>query len=216
MVSPQETIAPRNVVAKYANTKVLFLLFVALPTVTLGGTTNTGQLPQAQRPAAWATPLQKPGLPNLHRVSSVLYRGAQPSREGMLQLEQMGVKTVVDLRGFHDDTDKLPGTKLSCVTIRFYTWHPEDDDMVRFLKTVTDINKQPVFVHCERGIDRTGTMVAVYRMAVQGWSKDEAIREMTQGGFGYDNLFPNLVAYLKALDVATLQKKAGIVVPGKD
>jgi protein tyrosine/serine phosphatase len=185
------------------------LLFSATMNL-FGGPEKTVQLPANERPATWASPLEKPGLPNLNQVSSVLFRGAQPTHEGMGQLEKMGVKTVVNLRGLHDNRDKLSGTKLSNVTIRFHTWHPEDEDMVKFLKTVTDTNRQPVFVHCKRGIDRTGTMVAVYRIAVQGWSKDEAVREMTQGGFGYDDMFPNLVEYVKKLDVPSLQKKAGI------
>jgi hypothetical protein len=53
-------------------------------------------------------------------------------------------------------------------------------------------------------------MIAVYRIAVQGWTRDEAVREMTQGGFGYDDLFPNLVEYVKKLDVDRLKQKAGI------
>ena len=187
------------------------MVLVLLTPLIVGGSANkAAQLPQSERPVKWATPLKKSGLPNLSQVSPVLFRGAQPSHEGMLQLEQMGVKTVVNLRGLHDDEDRLTGTKLSYVSIRFHTWHPEAEDMVEFLKAVTDTYKQPVFVHCKRGIDRTGTMVALYRVAVQGWTKDEAIREMTKGGFGFDDMFPNLVTYLKELDVAALQKKAGI------
>ena len=185
-------------------------LGLCLPLV-VGGTTNqTAQLPPSERPTTWATPIQKVGLPNLHQVSPVLFRGAQPTHEGMQKLDQMGVKTIINLRGLHDDEDKLKDTKLAYVSIRFHTWHPEDEDMVKFLKAVTDTNRQPIFVHCQRGIDRTGTMVAIYRIAVQGWTKDEAVREMTQGGFGYDDMFPNLVTYVKELDVAALQKRAGI------
>lgn len=182
-----------------------------LPLVVCAATNKTAQLPPGQRPASWATPLEKPGLPNLHQVSPTLYRGAQPSHEGMLQLQQMGVKTVIALRGLHDDDALVKGTSLAHVTIRFHTWHPEEGDMVKFLKVVMDPDHQPVFVHCKRGIDRTGTIVALYRVAAQGWTKEEAIRELTQGGFGYDDMFPNLVAYVKNLDVASLKRKAGIL-----
>lgn len=181
------------------------LLFFFTPLILSAGTNKTVQLPPSERPATWATPLEKPGLPNLHQVSPILFRGAQPSPEGML------VKTVVCLRGLHDDELPPEDSTLSCVSIRFHTWHPEEDDMVKFLETMTDPKKQPVFVHCKRGIDRTGTMVALYRIAVQGWSKDEAVREMTQGGFGYDDLFPNLVEYVKNLDVDRIKRKAGIL-----
>ena len=171
---------------------------------------KTVQLPPAERPATWAMPVAKPGLPNLHKVSPALYRGAQPTRAGMSELQAMGIKTLVSLRGLHDDENLTAGTSLGYVGIPFHIWHPEEEDMLKFLKVVSDPARQPVFVHCKRGIDRTGTMVALYRIAIQGWSKEEAIREMTQGGFGYDDLFPNLISYLEKLDVEGLRQKAGI------
>ena len=181
-----------------------------LPLIFGGGTNKTVQLPQNERPATWAVLLEKPGLPNLYKVSPTLFRGAQPSHDGMLQLQQMGVKTIVSLRGFHDDEALAKGTSISHISIRFHTWHPEEEEMVAFLKIVTDPARQPVFVHCKRGIDRTGTMAALYRIGVQGWTKEEAVREMTKGGFGYDDLFPNLVAYVQGLDIGKIKQKAGI------
>ena len=150
---------------------------------------HTEQLPQSERPATWAVPMEKSGLPNLFQVSPNLFRGAQPTHAGMLQLKTMGIKTVLSLRGMHDDDEFVEGTDLTKARIRFHTWHPEEEDMLKFLKLVNDPAGLPMFVHCKRGIDRTGTMVAIYRVCVQGWSKEEAIREMTQGGFGYDDKF---------------------------
>jgi protein tyrosine phosphatase (PTP) superfamily phosphohydrolase (DUF442 family) len=175
-----------------------------------GSVANGGQASAAKRPAQWAVRLERPGLPNFYKVSRVLYRGAQPKREGIPQLQDMGIKTVVSLRVFHDDSYLLRGTSLNQEVIPFHTWHPEDQDVVRFLQIVIDLAKRPVFVHCQRGIDRTGTMVAIYRIAVQGWSREEAIREMTQGGFGYDGKFPNLVRYLQKVDIAAIKRKAGL------
>jgi protein tyrosine/serine phosphatase len=99
---------------------------------------------------------------------------------------------------------------LKSEVIPFLAWHPEDEDVVRFLQIVADPSKTPVFVHCRRGVDRTGTMVAIYRIAVQGWSRGEAIREMTEGGFGYDGKFPNLVKYIQKLDIDAIKRKAGL------
>jgi protein tyrosine/serine phosphatase len=50
-------------------------------------------------------------------------------------------------------------------------------DVVKFLQIVTDPEKVPVFVHCQHGADRTGVMAASYRIIVQGWSKDQALRK---------------------------------------
>ena len=82
--------------------------------------------------------------------------------------------------------------------------------MVRFLRVVTDPPRQPLFVHCHHGADRTGLMTAVYRVVVQSWSKDEAIREMTEGGYGYHPLWTGLPAYVRRTDLARLARAAAI------
>ncbi len=158
----------------------------------------------------WAEPLELPGLPNLHKVSDQLYRGAQPTAEGIKQLEKLGVKTVVNLRFVLSDRDKLKGTALGYEHINMTTFYPVTGDVVRFLKIVTDPNRTPVFAHCQHGADRTGTMCAVYRIAVQGWSKDEAIEEMTKGGFGHHPIWKNLVEFIRELDIEQIKRAAGI------
>jgi protein tyrosine/serine phosphatase len=128
----------------------------------------------------------------------------------MKQLEKFGIKTVINLRAFHSDRDELKDANLRWEHISVKTWHPEDEDVVQFLKIVTDPNKVPVFVHCQYGADRTGTMCAIYRITVQGWSKDEAIEEMTKGNFGFHEIWDNLVDYIRALDIEKIKKQAGI------
>lgn len=158
----------------------------------------------------WAKPVERPGCPNLHKVVDNLYRGAQPSKEGMRQLERMGIKTVINLRSFNSDRDELTGTKLQGEHLWVKAWHPEDKEVVKFLQIVTDTNAMPVFVHCQHGADRTGTMCAIYRIAVQGWTKEQAIEEMTKGGFGYHAVWKNLIQYLNELDIPAIKKKAGL------
>ena len=159
----------------------------------------------------WAVKItDQPGLENFHRVTPNLYRGKQPTAEGLRSAEKLGVKTVIDLRVFHSDADEAAGTKLKLERISFKTWHAEDDDVVRFLKIVTAKKCQPVFVHCLHGSDRTGTMIAIYRIAVQGWSKREAIDEMTKGSFGFHPVWKNLIAYIEKLDIESLRKRAGL------
>lgn len=162
------------------------------------------------RPATWAHRLELPGVPNLHKVSNDLYRGAQPSAEGMEQLEKLGIKTVVNLRSLHSDRDEIADTGLGYEHIRMKTWNPETEDVVRFLKIITDSNRTPVFVHCYRGADRTGMMCAIYRITVQGWSKAEATEEMTKGGFGFYSGWEDLIDYVLKLDIDEIRESASL------
>jgi protein tyrosine phosphatase (PTP) superfamily phosphohydrolase (DUF442 family) len=163
-----------------------------------------------QRPASWATPIQLNGVPNLHKVSEDLYRSAQPTAEGMKNLKMMGVETVVNLRSFHSDRGQIGETALAYEHIYMKAWHPEEEEIVRFLQIVTNPKRTPVLVHCLQGADRTGTMSAIYRIAVQGWTKDKAIKEMTEGGFGFHGVFENLLSWIKKLDIEQIKDQAGI------
>jgi uncharacterized protein (TIGR01244 family) len=162
------------------------------------------------RPASWAQPVDLLGVPNLHRVDENLYRSAQPTAQGMKNLKQMGFETVVNLRSFHSDRNDIGNTGLGYEHIYMKAWHPERKEIVRFLQIVTNPKRSPVLFHCLHGADRTGSMCALYRIAVQGWTKDEAIREMTEGGYNFHAVFGNLPKWIRELDVESIRKEVGI------
>ena len=155
----------------------------------------------------WAERFELSGVPNLYKVSDNLYRGAQPSAEGMRQLKKLGIKTIINLRFIHSDRGKIKGTELDYEHIHMTTWNPHTKKVVRFLQIVTDSNRTPVFVHCHRGIDRAGVLCAIYRIVVEGWNKDEAIEEMTKGSFALRSVQKNLVDYVRCLDVGDIKRR---------
>jgi protein tyrosine/serine phosphatase len=162
------------------------------------------------RPEHWAKAIEIQGVPNLHKVSDTLYRSAQPSAEGMTNLKNVGIKTIVNLRSFHSDRDEIGDSGFAYEHIYMKAWHPEEEEAIRFLQIVTAPKRSPVLVHCQHGADRTGTMCALYRIAIQGWTKEEAVREMTQGGFGFHEIWKNLPNWLENLDIEAIKKKAGV------
>ena len=168
------------------------------------------------RPATWAVRLERPGLANFHQVTTNLYRGAQPTARGMAELKAMGIKTVVNLRTLHSDKDELAGLDLRQGRLHMKPWHAEEEDVVRFLKIVADTNNLPVFVHCQRGADRTGLLCAMYRTTICGWSREEAIREMRDGGFNFYPGWQNIVTYIEQADVEKLKRQAGLLPPDKN
>ena len=162
------------------------------------------------RPEKWAQKIEISGLPNFHKVSDALYRGAQPDKKGMEELKKMGIKTIINLRTFHSDRDEIDTMNFNYIPISAQAWKTKEKVVLNFLKTVTDTENQPVFVHCQHGADRTGTMCAIYRIAVQNWTKEDAIEEMVNGGFGYHTVWKNLISYIKKVNIEKLQKKSGI------
>jgi protein tyrosine phosphatase (PTP) superfamily phosphohydrolase (DUF442 family) len=183
-------------------------VFIALVLSATGAAVSSE--PHDDRPKTWANPVELQGVPNLHKVSDSLYRSGQPTAEGMRNLKELGVVTVVNLRSFHSDRDELGTTGLAYEHITMKAWHPERKEAVRFLQIVADAKQSPVLVHCMHGSDRTGAMVAVYRIAIEGWTKEDAIEEMRKGGFGFNETWVNLPAWIRDLDVDSLREEAGI------
>ena len=165
---------------------------------------------ETNRPPDWARKVDVAGVRNCFQVASNLYRGAQPTAEGMAQLKARGIRTIINLRAFHSDQDLVAGTGLKSVRFETEPWRGEGEDVVRFLKIVTDTNNLPAFVHCQRGADRTGTMCAFYRITVCNWTKNEALAEMKNGGFGFNPLWKNLVDFIEKADVEKIKRAAGI------
>jgi protein tyrosine phosphatase (PTP) superfamily phosphohydrolase (DUF442 family) len=179
---------------------VLLLLAIAM---------CTGQAPQRESGSAASHPAhpfgQKrkiSGVGNFGEVTPALFRGAQPSHEGFEALAKMGIDIIVDGRGNRPDNEGKEVGRLGMQYVAI-PWHcpfPNDDVFVRFLKVFQENPNKKVFVHCRLGEDRTGMMVAAYRMAKQGWTPDEAMREMHQFGFStfHRLICPGLASYEKS------------------
>ncbi|MEI6501639.1 MAG: protein-tyrosine phosphatase family protein, partial [Armatimonadota bacterium] len=61
-------------------------------------------------------------------------------------------------------------------------------------------------VHCAAGSDRTGTMVAVYRVMEQGWPVEQAAQELPR--FGFHEVWVPLLQYLKTMNRAQINALA--------
>ena len=143
---------------------------------------------------------------NYNVVSDDLSRSGQPDRKEMKQLEKMGVKTILNLRYRINNKWELKKTGLKEVRLKLKAQDLSFEDMVNALTMIRDAEK-PVLVHCLHGSDRTGCVVACYRMVFQGWSREKAIEEFQLEEFGYNyRWFPNILTFLQNVDVFALKK----------
>jgi tyrosine-protein phosphatase SIW14 len=134
-----------------------------------------------------------PELPNFHQVNPQLYRGAQPRAGGLKTLKTIGVKTIVNLRG-EDEQTGVEREEARALGLRYYSVplpefsRPKDEDVQQVLDLINAAENQPIFVHCRHGEDRTGTIIACYRITHDGWTAVEAKKEAEKLGMSWTQI----------------------------
>jgi protein tyrosine phosphatase (PTP) superfamily phosphohydrolase (DUF442 family) len=152
---------------------------------------------------SWADTDKQQDLPNFGRVSDSLFRGAQPTTAGINALHGMGMSVVVNFRNEKDEiTSEQRQVESAGMKYVSIPWSgsdtPSNRQVAQFLDLVRGNPDAKIFVHCKAGADRTGVMVAAYRIAVEHAPVDEAVAEMHQ--YHYHAFFlPQLGRYVKSL-----------------
>jgi protein tyrosine/serine phosphatase len=129
----------------------------------------------------------------------------------MQNLEKLGIRTVINLRWFNNDAKEAKGTKLRTERVKILTWNIDDEHVIAVMRMVKDPANGPYLIHCQHGADRTGLMSAMYRILEQGWSAEDALAELQEGGYGYHSMWTNILRYVRSADVKKL--RAAIISP---
>jgi tyrosine-protein phosphatase SIW14 len=122
------------------------------------------------------------GVGNFQRVSDHVSRGAQPTTQGFANLKKLGIETVVDLREPGDrsalEQKVVNAAGMRYVSVPMYGMsRPADESVQKALGVLEDSSTGPVFVHCRRGADRTGAVIACYRIEHDRWKNEQALAE---------------------------------------
>lgn len=158
------------------------------------------------RPVKWAQPMMDSRMENFYKVDDDLYRSEQPSGKGVKELERYGIRSILNLRNRHSDKEEARKASMTLYTIPMEAGEMTDDSMEKAMLVIARAEK-PMLVHCWHGSDRTGAVIAMYRMVFQGWTRAEAIDELINGGYGYHkNLYPNITGYLTDVDLSRFKK----------
>lgn len=146
----------------------------------------------AASPAIITWAADPPRLPHFFKVNESLYRGAQPSDANFEALAKMGVKTVINLRSTDERIDRerelIEKLGMRYISIPLHGYETPSDDKIRkaILEIKSGVDKrEPVFVHCKRGRDRTGTVIAAYRMTFEGLTNAQALDDAKKHKIGW-------------------------------
>ena len=138
-------------------------------------------------------------IKNFYKVDAKLYRSTQPSKRTFVKIYEYGIRNIVELRQWHSNEALIEKTGLKLYSFPLNASKVTYDDLVKIVAAIESAEGK-VLVHCWHGSDRTGVVVAAYRI-YHGWSKEQAVEEFTDGGFGYHEFwFPNLKKLLLSLD----------------
>jgi len=161
--------------------------------------------------SVFAAPATVQGVGNFQKVDEHVYRGAQPTDEGFRNLSKLGIKTIIDLREF-DDRSRAEQKSVTAAGMQYIgvpmkgMQRPSDASVYKVLSMLEDTSTGPVFVHCKRGADRTGNVIACYRVEHDHWTNDRALTEAKSMGMSF--LERAIQHYVMAYQPRSLQDAA--------
>ncbi len=181
---------------------LLITLSLGAPVLAKGRPGRPGRPADTSTTTSVVVDISKIHIDNFGRVDPTYYRGAQPQGHDYADLAALGVKTVINLTSDDAQTNEPAMTKqagMKYFQIPMTTSVPPTSaQLAQFFKIVNDPANQPVYVHCVGGRHRTGVMTAAYRMTQDGWTADQAFKEMKQYKFGMDFLHPEFKKFVYA------------------
>jgi hypothetical protein len=143
----------------------------------------------------------------------VLWRGSKPDRNAAAWLINNGVSTIVNLELLHDDMDAITQATIAGTGrykidyFRVKTWEPlyaiaqsdADEDVIHFLAVVSRA-KPPIYVHCRAGENRTGVMVAAYKIILGGQTSEAEMAKILKEMQSYKGAWSEATTrYIKGL-----------------
>lgn len=157
------------------------------------------------RPHDWAEPIVGSSLGNFYRISDDLYRSEQPTPADIATLKRFGIRTILSLRHYHTDSKAFGRAGIETLQYHMDAGSLSVPQLIDVLRLIRAAPK-PILVHCWHGSDRTGFVIAGYRMVFMNWSAERAVEEMRLGGFGlHETWYPNIAKTVQNLDVAAVR-----------
>jgi len=145
-------------------------------------------------------------MKNIHKVDEDLYRSSQPNKEEFRELEKAGITEVLNLRRLHSDNNEAVGTDIKLHWVKSNAGILREKHLLNALRIIKN-REGNMLVHCKHGSDRTGAVIAMYRIVFQNWTKEDAIDEMKNGDYGFHRIYFNISRLIMSIDIDNFKKK---------
>lgn len=158
-----------------------------------------------KRPTSWAQPVHHSHLANFYQLNDSIYRSAQPTRGDFRTIRKHNIESLLCLRSRPYDMalDKTGRHTMLHLAMQPTTF--TDTEIIAALKLIK-VAPKPILIHCHHGSDRSGVVLAMYRIVFEEWTKAAAIAEMTEGGYGFHQKYSNIVRYIKQVNVKHIRR----------
>ena len=192
-----------------------YVIITAVLAVTALFLSSTPSLSAEQKEVLCSNDLGSPVVKFCEVKPNVLWRGSKPDNDAATWLINKGAKTIINLELLHDDLDTIMQanvTKTSTYKIDYFrvkTWEPlyavgqsiADEDVIHFLAIMRQA-KQPVYVHCRAGENRTGVMVAAFKIILDGKTSDAEVAAVINEMRSYKGVWNEFTTeYIKNLSL---------------
>lgn len=151
-------------------------------------------------------------LKNFHKVDEGVYRSSQPKKSDFKDLEAFGIKEVLNLRRHHSDEKPAKGTDLKLHWVKMRAGALTEEHLLKAFRVIRD-REGDILIHCHHGSDRTGAIIAMYRILYQGWTKKDAIEEMISDKYGFHSIYSNIPKLINGIDIDAFRDKLDIDKP---
>jgi tyrosine-protein phosphatase SIW14 len=153
----------------------------------------------------WATKLQIKHLDNFYKLNDSVYRCEQPDKKAFKALEKFGIKSDLNLRDDQSDKDLLKKRDIERYRVKMNSEEVSKEEIIEALRDIR-LAPKPIVVHCKHGADRTGVVIAFYRIVFCDWTKQQAIDELKNGGYHFKTKYVNIIKLIEKANIKAIKK----------
>jgi tyrosine-protein phosphatase SIW14 len=178
--------------------QIIVLCIIVMPIQSINIVAQT-------RNTNWATKVEAKHLDNFYKLNDSVYRCEQPDKKAFKALEQFGIKSDLNLRDDQSDKERLKKRDIERYRVKMNSKEVIEAEVVEALQDILHAPK-PIVVHCKHGADRTGVVIAFYRIVFCNWTKQQAIDELKNGGYHFKTKYVNIIKLIEKANIKAIKK----------